>query len=122
MSFNPLLPKWAKLYSQQTAAEAAIEPAIASLGIRYRFQHPLWALSLFPDYVLLDDRVVIEVDDASHSTKRKRTADAARTAKLNRAGWRVARCTNDEATTDPYTTVDRMMAGLGLPYRTIRED
>lgn len=115
---NLLLSRWAKLYSQQTPAEAAIEPALASLGVPYRFQHPLWALGVFPDYVLLDDRVVIEVDDPSHNTKRKREADEARTAKLQKAGWRVVRCTNAEALAAPYQAVDRMMALLELPHRT----
>ena len=115
-----MLARWAKLYSQQTEAEKALEPAVASLGIPYRFQHPVWALGFFPDFVLLGDRVVREVDDPSHNTKRKRAADEARTAKLQRAGWRVARCTNAEALANPYGAVDRMLADLGLPYQTTR--
>lgn len=117
MSFNPLLPKWSKLYSQPTPAESAIEPAIAALGVPYRFQHPIWALGLFPDFVLLTERVVLEVDDDSHNTKRKRVADELRTKKLNAAGWKVVRCTNAEALGAPYATVNRMMADAGLPYR-----
>ena len=34
------LMRWAKLYSKPTEAETALEPAIASLGTPYRFQHP----------------------------------------------------------------------------------
>ena len=117
-----MLARWAKLYSQQTPAEAALEPALASLGVPYRFQHPLWALGFFPDFVLPGDRLVIEVDDESHRTKSKRRADAERTAKMERAGWRVVRCENDEALSDPYATVDRMMAAAGLPHRTKEPD
>lgn len=113
------LKNWAKLYNG-TPAELAIEPAIASLGVRYRFQHPLWALGLFPDFVLPDDRLVIEVDDRSHRQTKKRKADAERTAKLERAGWKVVRCTNEEALTDPLGTVNRLMTEAGLPYRVIR--
>lgn len=109
------LGKWAKLYGG-TPSELMLEPAVASLGVPYRFQHPLWVLGLFPDFVLLEQRVVIEVDDPSHARKRK--ADALRTAKLNKAGWRVVRCTNAEAEADPYGAVDRMMASLNLPHRT----
>lgn len=112
-----LLSRWAKLYNL-TPAERALEPAIAALGIPYRVQHPLWALGLFPDFVLLDARVVIEVDDPSH--RRKAAADAERTAKLNRAGWRVARCTNEEAMADPVGTINRLMTELGLPQRVPR--
>lgn len=120
MKFNPHLARWAKLYMQQTPAEAALEPALASLGIPYRFQHPLWALGLFPDFVLLADRIVLEVDDRSHATKAKRAADEVRTQKLKGAGWTVVRCTNAEALDDPYRAVDRMMAQAELTYRTKR--
>lgn len=114
----PMLMRWAKLYNG-TDAERAIEPAIASLGVPYRFQHPVWSLSLFPDFALLRQRLIIEVDDDSH--KRKKKADAERTAKLEKQGWRVVRCTNDEALSDPYKTVDRLMEAAGLALRTRKE-
>lgn len=114
---NTFLSRWAKLYSQQTPAEAALEPAIAKLGVRYRFQHPLWGLRLFPDFVLLDHKLVLEVDDASHRTTKKRREDAERTRRLNAAGWTVVRCWNEDALEDPYGTVARMIkeAGIVLP-------
>ncbi len=112
---NRLLSYWAKLYSQQTPAEKALEPAIAALGRPYRFQHPVWALGVFPDYVLLNERVAIEVDDPSHTQKRKRVADEARTKKLNGAGWRVVRCTNAEALADPHGALARMLSTLDPP-------
>lgn len=114
--------KWSKLYSNQTAAEEALEPALASLGVPYRFQHPIWAAGVFPDFVLLHERLVIEVDDDSHKRASKAKADRERTAKLQKLGWRVVRCTNDEALTDPYATVDRLMAAAGLDLRTTKED
>lgn len=120
MAQDFFLMRWAKLYSNMTEAEAAIEPAIASLGIPYRFQHPLWGLSLFPDFVLLNQRIVIEVDDASHATTKKRKEDAERTAKLNKHNWKVIRCTNTQALEFPYDTVDNLMEQLELPFRTNR--
>ena len=118
---NPLhLKRWAGHYSNPTPAEAALEPALASLGVPYRFQHPVWALGIFPDFVLLRDRLVIEVDDKSHRGRAKMKADAERTAKLEKLGWRVVRCTNEEALDNPYRTVDGLMAEAALPYRTTR--
>lgn len=108
------LRNWAKLYSG-TPAERALEPAVAALGVPYRFQHPIWALGLFPDFALPKHKVVLEVDDAGHKKPAQRRADAARTAKLAKAGWRVVRCTNDEAETAPFETVARMMREAGLP-------
>lgn len=121
MADNLFLLRWAKLYANPTDAEAAIEPAIASMGARYRFQHPLFGLRLFPDFILPDYRVVIEVDDRSHYTKKKREADAERTERLNNGGWTVVRCDNAEAEEDPYGTVDRLMTEAGLRLRTRRE-
>ncbi len=121
MADNLFLIRWSKLYANPTDAEAAIEPAIASLGVRYRFQHPLFGLRLFPDFILPDYRLVIEVDDPSHGTKKKRIADAERTERLTKGGWSVVRCTNDEAEDDPYGAVDRMMTEAGLQLRTRRE-
>src|SRR5882757_3319604 len=116
------LMRWSKLYSKPTEAEEAIEPAIASLGVPYRFQHPLCGLSLFPDFALINDRLVIEVDDPSHSKPAKKREDAERTAKLNKHNWRVVRCTNAQAILDPYDTVDTLMELADLPYRTKRKE
>lgn len=120
MADNLFLKHWSHLYANPTTAEENIEPAIASLGVRYRFQHPMFGLRLVPDFVLLDYRVVIEVDDKSHSTKKKREADAERTERMNKAKWTVVRCTNDQALDDPYGTVDRLMEEAGLQLKTRR--
>lgn len=115
------LLRWAKLYSDATPAERSLEPAVASMGRPYRFQHALFALGVFPDFALIHDKVVIEVDDPSHNTARRRKADAERTRKLEAHGWRVLRCTNEEALEDPYGTVTRLMKAADLPYRPKRK-
>lgn len=94
---------------------------MARLGTRYRTQHPLWGLRLFPDFVLLDHRVVIEVDDASHRTTKKRRDDAERTKRLQAAGWRVVRCWNEDALADPHGTLSTMLAPLGLATNSPKE-
>lgn len=109
MAREMFLMRWAKLYSNPTEAEYALEPAVAALGVPYRFQHPLWGLKVFPDFVLPRHKVVIEVDDPSHERKKKQREDAERTARLNKHGWIVVRCTNDEALNDPYGTIERLI-------------
>jgi very-short-patch-repair endonuclease len=116
-----MLLRWARLYANMTPAEKALEPAIAAKGLPYRVQHPIWALSVFPDFVILPLKLVIEVDDPSHSTKAKRTADAERTAKLQAKGWRVVRCTNEEALSNPTATVDRLLRSAGLDPETLKK-
>lgn len=120
MSF--LLKNWASLYANITPAERALEPALASLGVRYRVQHPIFALGYILDFVLPDHKLAIEVDDRSHRRASKKQKDAERTAKLQAKGWRVIRCTNEEAEAAPWDTVDRLMEQAGLPFRTNRGD
>lgn len=116
---NPMHGRFARLYLG-TRAEAALEPAVAALGVPYRTQFPchLYAggLRYFLDFFLPTLRVVIEVDDDSH--KEKAAEDAARTADIERTfGVRVFRCTNEEALSRPAETVNRLMAQAGLPNR-----
>lgn len=117
MSF--FLKNWAALY-KGTTAEHAIEPAIASLGIPYRWQHPVWACGYFLDFALPHEQIAIEIDDPSHDTVEGKRKDKLRTAKLGKKGWRVLRCKNEEAIDDPYGTIDRLMAQAGLVFRTRR--
>ena len=111
---NPALAWWAEALKNQTEAEQAIEPVIASLGRRYRCQHPQIGYKYRLDFALLDDMICIEVDDDSHNDPAKRKKDAARTKALMGLGWRVLRCTNAEALFDPHGTVTRLLAPYGL--------
>lgn len=104
------LSNWVRLYTNQTASELALEPAIAALGKRYRAQHPMFGVHAVADFALLDDKIIIEVDGKSHNTPAAKEADAARTAKLEKLGWVVARCKNEEAVSDPAGTVRRCLA------------
>lgn len=104
---------WAGAYSNPTPAEAALEPAVAALGIPYRFQHPIWALRFRLDFAFPTLKLAIEVDDPSHTAKAKRAKDKVRTAKLAKAGWKIVRCTNDEALTDPVGTLYKMLKAAG---------
>lgn len=112
---NPMYPKWARLYLNPTVPELALEPAVAALGLPYRVQHPMptlgWCIldfAVFPDG-LAKPGIVLEVDGASHDTPSQKLKDIERTAKLRRAGWKVARCKNAAALSNPAATVAKMM-------------
>lgn len=108
---------WAAATSNPTPAEKALEPEVAKLGLPYRFQHPIWALRYRLDFAIPSLRLAIEVDDPSHTAKKKRAADKQRTAKLEKAGWRVVRTTNAEVLADPARALKKMLdsAGIILP-------
>lgn len=120
MPINPMASRWCNLY-RGTPAEHSLEPAVAALGVPYRTQYPLFLFSklrYFPDFVLLGERVIIEVDDPSHDRAAKRVEDAERTAELQKIGFRVVRCSNDDALIRPFRTVKRLMAHLKLDHLT----
>ena len=108
--------RWCRLY-RGTPAELALEDAVAALGVPYRTQLPgfLFGLRYFPDFVLPTLGLVIEVDDASHSKGTKPEEDAERTATIMREwGYRVVRCTNEEALEDPHGVIRRLLGEAGL--------
>lgn len=119
---HPMALRWGRLY-RGTPAEQSLEDAVAALGVPYRTQFPgyLYGFRYFPDFLLPTLNLVIEVDDKSHLKAEKIAADAERTAALAELGWKVVRCTNDEALEDPHGTVKRLMREAGfaeLPNRT----
>lgn len=108
MGFNPMPGYWTENY-KGTPAELALEPHIAALGLPYRTQLPLFLfgpLKFFPDFALPTIGWVIEVDDSSHEDKVEE--DAIRTQKLEAIGYRVIRCTNEEAINAPMAVMARL--------------
>lgn len=113
---NPMAMRWNRLY-KGTPAELALEDAIAALGVPYRTQFPgfLYGFRFFPDFLLPTLGLVIEVDDDSHTRAAKKIADAERTEFLEESqGWKVARCTNDEALNNPREAVRAMLESVGM--------
>jgi len=61
-------------------------------GHKFRRQHPLGRFVV--DFVCLEERLVVELDGGQHALRKN--ADTARTAWLNREGYRVLRFWNNE--------------------------
>lgn len=99
--FNPLLGYWRTMCERPTAAEAALEPAIAALGERYRHQYPFWNLKYFADFALLDRKIIIEVDGDSHNTPRQKEKDLLHELAVLELGWRIVRVSNEAALANP---------------------
>lgn len=108
-SGDTFLRHWATLYTKETESEKAIEPHIAALGVPYRAQHPIFAAHFIVDFALLDERIIIEVDGKSHNSAAAKVADRVRTLAIERFGWVVVRCTNEEAQREPAATVERLL-------------
>ncbi len=113
---NPLLAYWKHGCDNPTKAEAAIEPAIAALGERYRHQYPFWSLKYFADFALLDRKLIIEVDGDSHDTPEQKEKDLQHTLAVLKLGWLVYRCSNDDALTHPAETI-----GFAIDYAQVMD-
>lgn len=108
--------RWGRLY-EGTPAEHSLEDAVAKLGVPYRVQFPGWKYGcrFFPDFVLPTLGIVIEVDDDSHNRTDKRIADADRSDVIEETwGWKVLRCSNDDALFRPHQTVERLMRSVDM--------
>lgn len=113
---NEMAGRWNRLYPG-TPAELSLEDAIAALGVPYRTQFPgfLYGSRFFPDFILPTLQLIIEVDDDSHNKTDKIIEDDYRTAALEKKyGWTVVRCTNEEALSDPFGAVQRMLMDQGV--------
>lgn len=82
-----------------------------ALGAKFRRQHPFEAWVL--DFVCLEKKLVIEVDGFQHAETVM--ADAARTSRLERAGFRVRRFWNHDVLTNTDAVVERIWRELNLP-------
>lgn len=102
------------LLQNMTLSERALEPHIAALGERYRAQHLLFGIGIV-DFALLDRRVIIEVDGASHDKPEQQDKDALRTYKLEKLGWVVVRCKNAQAVSDPGITLLKLLVEASRP-------
>ena len=61
-------------------------------GFKFRRQHPIGPF--IADFVCVSERLVVEVDGATHWTDEELEYDARRTTFLQNKGWRVHRVTN----------------------------
>ncbi len=97
------------LYVNQTSPERAMEVAISKLGTRYRCQHLFPGLRHIADFALLDRQIIIEVDGKSHSKPDQIYKDLVNTLALEKRGWRVLRCSNDDVSSDAEGTLQRLL-------------
>lgn len=101
-----MMLRWGyRLLMNMTPAEKALEPAIAALGEPYRCQYPFLGQKIFADFALLNRKLIIEVDGASHNTPAQKLKDINHTLALKSLGWEVVRVSNEQAQAVPAETV-----------------
>lgn len=94
----------------QSRAERAIWALLRNnqLGVKFRRQHP--AEGYIADFACVEAMLIIEVDGHSHDDQQ--AYDAERTRKLEAAGWRVLRVTDNDALSDSGAVARKIQAAL----------
>ncbi len=86
-------------------------------GIHVRKQTPIGAY--FPDFVIHEHRLIIEVDGEHHFTPEALARDAKRDAWLRGVGYRVIRFNTGELSENFDGCVEEILAALGLMSATL---
>ncbi|MCI4680581.1 endonuclease domain-containing protein [Rhodoblastus acidophilus] len=101
------------LRGEQTDAERKLWSALRGRqlgGFKFVRQEPIGPF--FADFVCRDQKLVIEVDGATHSTDEERDYDRRREAFLREAGYRVVRVTNDDVFRNLDGVCETILAAL----------
>ena|SRR5438105_5479430 len=108
------IPVARKLRRDPTNAESKLWAELRNRQLgNFKFvrQEPIGAY--VADFVCREKRLVIEVDGATHSTDEEIRHDAARTAFLERLGYRVIRFQNDDVYNAMDGVVQTILMALG---------
>ena len=95
---QPWRTAWSRtLRAKGTSAEAKLWGELRNrqfAGLKFVRQAPIGRY--FADFLCRDQKVIIEVDGATHGTEAELAADEARTRELGQLGFRIFRATNSD--------------------------
>ena len=105
-----LIARAREMRKGQSRAEKAVWNVVRGnrLGVKFRRQHPVEGY--IADFACVEAMLIIEIDGHSHDLQQD--YDAERTAKLEAAGWRVLRVTDNEALSDSDAVARLIQATL----------
>lgn len=98
-----------------TPAEDAMWQAVRNRQIKnckFRRQHPI--AGFIPDFVCLDQKLIVEVDGGYHDAEQQKQFDAAREKWLAENGFRMIRFTNEEILEQMPMVVQKLGEALSL--------
>ena len=91
------------LRSQLVTAEAKLWAALRTRQLNgHKFVRQLAIGPFFADFACREQKLIVEVDGATHGAEAEVKADAARAAALKRIGYRICRVTNDDVIRNLY--------------------
>jgi very-short-patch-repair endonuclease len=102
-----------ELRRQQSEAESRLWRRLRGRllgGFKFVRQEPIGPY--FADFVCREEKLIVEVDGATHSTDDERRRDARREAFLRENGYRIARFLNDEVYRNVEGVLETILAAL----------
>ncbi len=109
-----LLKEYAKeLRNKPTEAEAIMWNLLRGReleGCKFRRQHIIG--QFIPDFVCLQQRLIVEIDGGYHSLPDVKVSDAERASVLNNLGYKVIRFTNEEVIADTDNVLEKIKLAL----------
>ena len=113
-TYQLLLDKAREMRKNPTEAESALWGYLSAnkLGAHFRRQHPIFGY--IPDFVALNERIIIEVDGGYHLEHEQVERDDERTAWLNQKGYVVLRFTNEEVLCDIDSVIETIADTIEL--------
>jgi very-short-patch-repair endonuclease len=112
---NTSRPLARTMRKEKTKAEAVLWGRLRALnrrGWKFRQQHPIGPF--VADFAHVRGRLVIEIDDTTHSTDEERAYDRRREDYINSEGWDIFRVSNDDVYRDVASVVDQITGRLPL--------
>ena len=103
-----------QLRRSQTSAEARLWRALRDrrlAGWKFRRQHPIDRYIV--DFVTLDGKLIVEIDGATHSSRRAVLRDSERTRILEALGFHLVRVTNVEVYDNLEGVIEMIARELG---------
>ena len=88
---------------------------LRAIGYNFRRQHPIGPY--IADFAILQGKLVVEVDGATHGSKEELEHDRRRDAYLRSKGWRIVRIRNEDVYHDVNWACELILARLPLPPR-----
>jgi very-short-patch-repair endonuclease len=110
---DPRRARARSLRRAETEAEALLWRRLRGRGLNgFKFVRQEPVSIYFADFVCRDERLIVEVDGATHSTDAQLRSDAARADALARLGYRVLRVANDEVFRNLEGVLETILAAL----------
>jgi 2-C-methyl-D-erythritol 2,4-cyclodiphosphate synthase len=111
-TYQLLLEKAKEMRKHPTEAESALWNYLKgnTIGVHFRRQHPVFGY--IPDFVCVKEKLIIEIDGGYHFEGEQPEKDAERTQRLETAGYRVLRFTNEQVLSDTEEVLEAIICDI----------